>query len=91
MAILIKTDGTIKAVHPKAKKFTLQELKSLVGGYVECIYLNDEFIVICNEEGKNAKLDVNKLATCMMVLSPPLPFNDFLVGDVVLTEVTELD
>lgn len=81
----------MKAVHPQAKKFTLRELKELVGGYIECVYLNNELIIICNEEGKLNKLEVNKLATCMIILSTPQPFNDFIVGDVVLVEESEID
>lgn len=38
MAILIKTDGTMQVVSPKAKVFSLEELQTFVGGSIEIVY-----------------------------------------------------
>lgn len=48
---LIKADGDTRKVHPKDNNsFSLEELQSYVGGYIEFIYLGDMIMVI-DEEG----------------------------------------
>lgn len=50
MATLIRTDGVLLDVTPKNKrKFTLKELQSYVGGYIETIDIVDDYIAIVNE------------------------------------------
>lgn len=67
MATLITPDGTLKVVHPKAgigKKFTLDELKKIVEGYIEIICLSDgKRIAVVNEEGKLIGLQYNPRAS----------------------------
>ncbi len=60
MATLIKTDGTISSVHPKAgigKSFNLDELQGYVGGYIEIVYTADGKLCVVNEEGRIIGLD----------------------------------
>lgn len=38
---------------------SLEEYQCIVNGYIEVYYLTDEFIVVCNEEGKINGLPIN--------------------------------
>lgn len=49
---------------------SLENLPKVVGGYIECVRLTEEFVIICNEEGRLMGLPENK----------SLPFPG-LVGD----------
>jgi hypothetical protein len=51
-AVLFKEDGTVTTITPKDEYFTLDELQSLVEGYIELYparYLNH--YIVCDEEG----------------------------------------
>lgn len=41
-------------------KNTLEAQQEVVGGYIEEIYLANDVVVICNEEGKLKNLDANR-------------------------------
>lgn len=61
---LIKADGTVTEIVPeKGKKFTLQELQKLVGGYVERLQLPGRAVMIANEEGYPMGLPHNAKAS----------------------------
>jgi hypothetical protein len=49
----------------------LQSYQKIVGGYIEVVYMDAGYIMICNEEGKFENLPVN------FVLE-----HDYIVGDV---------
>lgn len=86
MATLIKTDGTLTVVHPKAgigNPFTLEELQGYVGGLIELIYPPDGKIGIVNEEGLLLGLDYNLRAS--------LATGYDLVGDVLICEDSEIE
>ena len=86
MATLITPDGTLKVIHPKAgigKPFTLEELKSIVEGYIEILHLTDGRIAVVNENGKLIGLQCNPRAS--------LTTGYHLVGNVLLCETAELD
>jgi hypothetical protein len=59
--------------------FTLEELKEIVGGWVEVVRLQDDRVMIVNEEGLNDRLPYNAGA------SELYPFNP-IVGDVLVCE-----
>lgn len=62
--------GTIEQVTNELETFN-----NLVGGYIECLNIKDNLILVCNEEGK------------LMDLEPNLYFNnDTVVGTVVFVE-----
>jgi hypothetical protein len=51
-AKLYKSNGEVNDIKPKnGKTFTLDEVQSLVGGYVEVSFLNSKQIMLLNEEG----------------------------------------
>ena len=76
MAILIKTDGTI--VEDIAID-SLAKQQDLVDGYIEYVYKDDKVFIV-NEEGL---LRLNETATEM--------YGTILVGDVIVTDSSEID
>ena len=59
------------------KYFTLKELQTVVGGYIECLSLNNDMTMVVNEEGKLEGLPCNGLATEIACNSG---FFDIIVG-----------
>ena len=47
--VLVKENGDARIIKFKN---VLEELQKLVGGWIETVYLNDRFVIVCNEEGK---------------------------------------
>lgn len=61
-ALVFGTDGTVRAVKPKDKYFTLKELQGLVGGLIELYPKRiHEHYIVCNEEGLILDLEVNNV------------------------------
>lgn len=90
MAVVIKTDGTKDALQPKNNKvFTLEELKSVVGGYIEIVQLTEDYLMIINEEGKLLDLPINVVAT--RVYRASRNTEDFIVGNVLICSNKEID
>ena len=57
MRVIVKEVGKTPVV--KDIENTLDALKSLVGGYIEVVTLDDNILLICNEEGKMQGLPPN--------------------------------
>lgn len=90
MAIVIKTDGTKDALQPKNNKvFTLEELKSVVGGYIEIVPLTEDYLMVINEEGKLLDLPINVVAT--RVYRASRNTEDFIVGNVLICSNKEIE
>ena len=93
MAKWIKTSGEVVEVSPKREGmvFSLEELKEFVGGYIECVFLNDHQVLVVNEEGKLIGLPYNHIATETYNIAFQ-PNRDVIVGNVLLCELgTEID
>jgi hypothetical protein len=90
MAKWIKADGSVKDVTPKKKGecFTLEELKSFVGGWIETIFVSPTQVMVINEEGKLKNLPFNLAATEIFRLAFQ-PTDDFIVGDALLCELNK--
>ena len=79
MAKIIKSTGDVCDTHPKnGTDFKLEELRSVVKGYIEIVYLKDGRLMVVNEEGILEKLPYNHLAS-MLAKEP-------IVGDVLVCE-----
>lgn len=90
MAVVIKTDNTIDVLHPKNNKvFTLEELKSVVGGYIEIVPLNEGYSMVINEDGKLLNLPINVVATRVYRASRNI--YDIIVGNVLICNNKEID
>lgn len=85
MAKIFNTDGTTRDIEPKnGTNFQLDEMKEIVGGYIELVYLRDGRLLVINEEGKLYKLDVNLAATTMAHAARAIADWDCIVGNVLL-------
>jgi len=58
---------------------TLENLQKIVGGYIECIPLRDDVVILVNEYGKIQGLDFN--------IPHPHTNKDFLVGTIIICGV----
>ncbi len=90
MAKLYKTDGTVEAVAPvNGKTFELDQLKALVGGWIECVYLDSNKLFVINEEGKLHGLPINEAAT--IIASSRLFPGDYIAGNAVMLKAAGED
>ena len=82
---IIKVDGSVEVVDPEnGNDFSLEELKSYVGGYIEALYgAGHDVYMILNEEGKLKDLPVNPLAT-EIFRTDFGGGQDYIVGDVII-------
>lgn len=82
MGVWIKADGSIKDVAPQnGTDYSLEELQSYVGGYIEAIPIGSRYVV-CNEEGLLLKLNYNRKASVITGIP--------LVGDVLICRMDEI-
>lgn len=90
MAQLIKSSGHTSEVLPgNGKFFTLQELQSFVGGYIEFRHMDGE-IMVMNEEGKLMGLPNNEEATKTLLELKAISSDDYVVGDVLICNRKEI-
>lgn len=91
MAKHILVDGSEKVVTPKnGKHFSLAELQTFVGGYIEMLILPNRSWLILNEEGKLKGLPRNERAT-VLGHACGIADDDFIVGDVLVASATEVN
>lgn len=77
MAYLITADGRKTAITPKnGKDFKWEELKEMIGGYIEIVRLRDGRILVVDEEGQCKGLEMNVEASVIA--------GQMIVGNVVL-------
>lgn len=66
MAILITTDGMVTHIQPNNDTdFTLEELQTYVGGFIEIIRLPKDNILVVNEEGLLQDMQINTYASLL--------------------------
>ena len=83
MAKIIKASGEFVAIEPKnGKNFSLEELQSIVGGYIEIVYLSDGSLMVVNEEGLLKELPYNLVASGIAGF--------YIVGDVLLCKENQM-
>lgn len=87
-------NANVLETKPKnGKKFTLKELQTIVGGYIEIVHLNagdlPDAVLVCNEEGKLNKLPENHVATA--ILRQYTGGTDFIVGDALICSPDMID
>jgi len=86
MATLLNVDGSRQIVHPASPPhFTLEELQTLVGGYIEVVSLEQGKMLIINEDGKFIDMEYNEQATKRA--QGYLFLGDYIVGPAV--EISE--
>lgn len=88
MATLIPIVGQVQEVLPRqGESFTLAELQTIVGGYIELVKLAPNQLLFCNEDGKRLNLPVNMRATALT--RGIVGDDDFIVGDVIICSMQE--
>lgn len=89
MAQIIKTNGDIIHVEPKNHNdFSLEELRNIVGGYIEILQLQGNKLIVVNEEGKLMGLDYNMVAT--EKFQETYGYGDYIVGDVLICDKNQI-
>lgn len=91
---IIKPDGSKHVITPKnGKKFELEELQEIVGGYIEVIRLNNKHnqCMIVNEMGKLYNLEHNAEASVIAHSEKAIFDRDFIVGNAVIINSEQLD
>ena len=87
--IIYKTNGGVTEISPKNRTYyTLEELKEIVGGYIEIIHLTENKIMVINDEGKLINLPHNENATILYRLC--LDTIDFIVGDALVCDKSKI-
>lgn len=91
MAQIIKTTGEVIEVAPEnGTDFSLEELQTIVGGWIEIVNLRDGRLLCLDEEGKLKGKERNHVATDIYRQAFP-QCNDFIVGDVLLCNEDQID
>ena len=86
MATLLYTDGGRQEVTPRrGRTFSLTELQTYVGGYIELVRVSGDRLLVVNEEGLLRRLQPNMLATSIAGTGC------FIVGDALLCKPEEID
>ena len=90
MAKVYYVDGVVEDIQPKnGKDFKLEELRDIVEGWIEILYLNDGRLMVINEEGKLEGLDLNVNATNIYMES--FENNDIIVGNALVCDKNEIE
>ena len=98
MARIIYANGTEVEVMPKnGTDFQLEELKAVVRGYIEAVYLvrpgedpTTHQIMWVNEDGKREQLPLNQKATEIFRQATG-DNTDFIVGDVLICDYDQVE
>ena len=92
MARLIRSDGTETIVTPVGKRWTLKELQTHVGGYIEFMPGIGKIRMILDEEGRLKQKPENQKATDIVMEAlrgKILRYQPVIVGDVLILEKGE--
>lgn len=85
MAKLIREDGRCEIVKPARGKFTLEEVQTLVGGYVQaCITVNNQ-VMLVDEDAKMKRKRLNRVATDLYQFGK----HDAICGDALIVAQRE--
>lgn len=91
MAKIIKTTGEVIEVAPKnGTDFSLEELQTIVGGWIEIVNPRDGRLLCLDEEGKLKGKEHNHVATDIYHQAFP-QCKGFIVGDVLLCNEDQID
>lgn len=59
------TDGRVEEIHPAGATWALEELQTLVGGYIEVVRTRDGRWMVVDEEGLKKRKPENEKATAL--------------------------
>jgi hypothetical protein len=81
---ILKVDGSTEELNDNS----LEVMQQAVGGYIEMVPTNDGRMMVLNEEGKLLNLWRNNKATALA--KGVIANSDWIAGDVIIAEFTEL-
>lgn len=88
-ATLIRIEGVMVDVYPtNGEYFTLEELQTVVGGYIEIISMKGDRYMIVNEEGLIGNLPRNDKAS--EILSDNLKLKTNVYGHVIIIDKDQM-
>ncbi len=62
--LLLGADGTMRSIFPiKGDEYSLREAQAWVGGYIEIVKINEDWILVVNEDGIAMGLAPNEIAS----------------------------
>ena len=90
--MIIRSDGKVESIKPSnGENFTLSEMQEIVNGHIEILTLGKLGVfMVVHEEGKLIDLPFNDIATGYMKTDGTYK-GDFVVGDVLVAQFSEID
>ena len=83
---IITMEGVFNDSFPEnGTDYGLEELQSIVGGYIEIVELCDGMIMVINDEGKFT-CEPNPTATVLARMCRAIRPNDYIAGDVLVCQ-----
>lgn len=80
--LLYRTDGTKERITPPSGEFSLEEMQTLVGGYIEIVRTIDDRFMVIDEEGKLKGKPLNIDATRLYLYGRQDP----IVGEAIVAD-----
>lgn len=81
---IYRVNGKVETIE-REDFISLQEMQSIVGGYIQMCFSSDgEIILVCNEEGKFLGQRMNATATRLAHKLQMISTSDYIVGDVIM-------
>lgn len=95
MALIITPNYEVLPIEPENGKFTLEQLQSIVEGYIEVVHIGKEELMIVNEEGLLRNMEVNDVASTYLNMRKfylgENPVTTPIVGVALFCESSEID
>jgi Domain of unknown function (DUF3846) len=85
MATMLRVEGTTEPIAPAGPNWSVRELQTLVGGYIEVLRTIDGKYLVVDEEGKLKKKPLNIQATRLYLHGR----HDPIVGTALLFDTKE--
>lgn len=90
IGVIITVDGDLKPCTPaNGRDFKLEEVQKIVEGYIECVRLDDNTIMIVNENGKFEQTP-NLVATIIAVKKRAIRDGDYISGNAIVCDTSML-
>jgi hypothetical protein len=75
----ISPEGKVEEIE---KDWKLEDIQEIIGGYIDGLYLGDDFVMYVDEEGLMKNLPVNPIASLVYLTSSNV--EEYLVGNAII-------
>jgi hypothetical protein len=90
-ALILKPDGTeIPVVPANFRDFKINELQTICGGFVQVVFLDNDKLLVCNENGMFDGLPENPKASAIYWANGGIPGCPVL-GDVLICDKGQIE